>query len=111
MHLPPPARAAQSFRPGLAGLAVGLGLALPAGSPAAAQALQWTGQLAAASELSDRGLVIGPRRPTLQASLTAVLDRRWTLGLGTSSPLGAGRQARVLAQLGRYEAVSDDCQL
>lgn len=101
------------FRPGLAGRGAGLvlGLALLGAGPARAQALQWTGQLAAATELSDRGLVIGPRRPTLQASLTGVLDRRWTLALSASAPLGAARQGRVLGQLGRYEQLSDDWQI
>lgn len=104
---PPPASAALPFHLGLAGLCLGW----LAGGAAAAPSLQWTGQLAVASELSDRGLVIGPRRPTAQASLTGVIDQRWTLGMSASAPLGFARQGRVLAQLGRYERLSDDWQL
>lgn len=106
---PSTARAAQSSRPGAAGLA--LGLTLLAAGPSNAQALQWTGQLAGATELSDRGLVIGPRRPTVQASLTGTLDRRWALGLSASAPLGYGRQGRLLGQLSHYTPLSDDWQL
>jgi hypothetical protein len=90
---------------------VALGLVWLAAGPAGAQDLQWTGHLAAATELSDRGLVVGPRRPTLQASLTAALDQRWTLGLSASAAPGAAREGRVLGQIGRYQRLSDDWQV
>lgn len=82
-----------------------------AGGGAIAQPLQWVGQLAAASELTDRGLLIGPRRPQLQAAVTAVHDQRWTLSLSAGAPVGNLSQGRLLAQIGRYERLSDDWQL
>ncbi len=97
--------------PGGARQAVWLGLGLLAAGQASAQPGPWSGQLAAATELSDRGLVIGPRKPTLQASVTGVIDRRWILGLSASAPVGYGRQGRLLAQVGRYAPLSDDWQV
>lgn len=85
--------------------------ALLAGAGAGAQPLQWTGHVAVASELTDRGLLVGPRRPSLQAALTAVHNQRWTWSFSASVPSGHERQGRVSAQVGRYERLSDDWQL
>jgi hypothetical protein len=86
-------------------------MALLSAGGVGAQPLQWAGQLAAATELTDRGLLIGPRRPTLQAGLTAAHDQGWALSLSASTPLGALRQGRVLAQISRYRRLSDDWQV
>ena len=104
--MPAPFRTLVPRPPGLAALALWL-LHLPG----AAQPISGTGELAAATELTDRGLLVGTDRPVLQAAYTLVLDRRWTLGLTSSLPLGEPGQRRLLASLGRYDTLSDDWQL
>lgn len=105
--MPDPLRPPVTRRPGRAAGALWLLLPLPL----AAQPLAIAGELAAATELTDRGLLVGTDRPVLQAAFTLVLDRRWTLGLTGSLPLGEPGQRRLLASLGRYETLSDDWQL
>ena len=84
-------------------------LALVAGS-AAAQPLQWQGQLALASELTDRGLSVYPRRPTLQAD-GQVARGHWSLAAAASTDLAGRGEHRVLARLSHYRSLSDDWQL
>jgi hypothetical protein len=77
----------------------------------AAQPLRWQGQVALASELTDRGLSVFARRPTLQADLH-VARGRWALGAAISAGLGGqGRDGRVLARLAHYRPLSDDWQV
>lgn len=99
-----------SARPGV-GRGLGLVMLVLTSGGAVAQPLQWVGQLTAASELTDRGLLIGPRRPQLQAAVTAVHDQRWALSLSAGAPVGSLNQGRLLARIGRYERLSDDWQL
>ncbi|NRF65831.1 hypothetical protein HLB44_02405 [Aquincola sp. S2] len=78
--------------------------------PAAAEPLQWQGQAALATELTDRGLSVFERRPTLQAEL-GVSRGRWALGAALSARAADGRDRRVLARLSHYRTLSDDWQL
>ena len=84
-------------------------LAGSAGS-AAAQPLQWQGQLALASELTDRGLSVYPRRPTLQAD-GQVARGHWSLAAAASTDLSSNGRHRVLARVSHYRSLSDDWQL
>ena len=87
-----------------------LSAALAATGGAAAQPVQWQGQLALASELTDRGLSVFPRRPTLQAD--AQLARgHWSLAAAASTDLSASGRHRVLARVSHYRSLSDDWQL
>ena len=84
-------------------------LAAAAGA-AAAQPLQWQGQLALASELTDRGVSIYPRRPTLQAD-AQVARGKWSLAGAASTDLAGRGEYRVLVRLSHYRSLSDDWQL
>ena len=78
--------------------------------PASAQALQWQGQVAVASELTDRGISVYPRRPTLQVD-GQVARGRWSLAAAASTDLAGRGEHRVLARLSHYRSLSDDWQL
>ena len=84
--------------------------ALTATSPAAAQPLQWQGQVAVASELTDRGLSVYPRRPTLQAD-GQVARGHWSLAAAASTDLAGRGEYRVLGRVSYYRSLSDDWQL
>lgn len=81
-----------------------------AATPAAAQPLHWRGQLALASELTDRGMSVYPRRPTLQAD-GQVARGRWSLAAAASTDLTGRGEHRVLARVSHYRPLSDDWQL
>jgi hypothetical protein len=93
----------------LLALISGAMLALAAGA-AAAQPLQWQGQLALESELTDRGISVYPRRPTLQAD-GQVARGRWSLAAAISTDVSGRAEHRVLARLSHYRSLSDDWQL
>lgn len=81
-----------------------------AATPAFAQPLHWQGQLALASELTDRGISVFPRRPTLQAD-GLVARGRWSLAAAASTDLAGRGEHRVLARVSHYRSLSDDWQL
>lgn len=87
----------------------GAALALVAGG-VAAQPLQWQGQLAVASELTDRGVSVYPRRPTLQAD-AQVARGHWSLAAAASTDLAGRGERRVLVRVSHYRTLSDDWQL
>jgi hypothetical protein len=79
-------------------------------TPAAAQPLHWQGQLAVASALTDRGLSVYPRRPTLQAD-GQVARGHWSLAAAASTDLSGRGEHRVLGRVSYYRSLSDDWQL
>lgn len=85
-------------------------MAIAAPTVAFAQPLQWQGQLAVASELTDRGLSVYPRRPTLQAD-GQVARGHWSLAAAASTDLGRRGDHRVLGRVSYYRSLSDDWQL
>lgn len=86
-------------------------LLLACSAGAAAQPVEWQGELALASELTDRGLVVGPRRALLQGQLSAYLGSQWSASLAASAQREGLRYSRVLARLGRNWTLSNDWQL
>lgn len=75
-----------------------------------AQPVEWQGELAAASELIDRGLAIGPRRALVQAQVSGYFGARWSASLAASVQDSRLHNTRVLARLGRSWALSSDWQ-
>jgi hypothetical protein len=72
--------------------------------------VEWQGELAAASELIDRGLAIGPRRPLLQAQVSGYFGASWSASLAASVQDNRLDNTRVLARLGRSWSLSNDWQ-
>jgi hypothetical protein len=81
--------------------------ALLLAAAASAQPLQWHGEVAMASELSDRGLLVGPLRPAAQAQLSAWIGPDWTALVHVASQKDS---QRVLARLAYTQAFSNDWQ-
>lgn len=97
--------------PGLLSAVLGMLLVLAETTSACrAQPIEWQGELAAASELTDRGLSIGPRRALLQAHVSAYFAGSWSASVAASLQDGHFRNSRVLARLGRSWALSNDWQ-
>lgn len=96
----------------LARTAVAVVLALAAGRSAQAQTGPWQGSVATSSQLVDRGLAIGPRRPVLQGAVSWTSDDGWTLGAAAAAQLDTpGRLAEATAQLSRSWRVSGHSQI
>ncbi|HSW04323.1 hypothetical protein [Aquabacterium sp.] len=76
----------------------------------AQQPVEWLGELAAATELTDRGLTVGPRKPLVQGQLAAYLAGNWTVSVAASLQGGSTRDSRLLARLGRSWTLSNDWQ-
>lgn len=64
--------------------------------------------LALASDLTDRGLQYGPRRPVLQGELSALVDGRWAASLSGSVQGDSSPSHFAGARLSRYWTLSND---
>ncbi len=107
-------RAGLRGRAGTAALAAGLALAAWAPAAPAQQPASRAGpqaEVALSSELTDRGLSIGPRRPVAQGMLTFHPATGWSAGLGASLSSQGLDTTRLVAHASRYAALSNDWQL
>jgi uncharacterized protein (TIGR02001 family) len=68
-------------------------------------------EAALSSELTDRGLSIGPRRPVAQGLLTFNDPAGWSVGLGASMHSQGRDTGRLLARASRYAALPGDWQI
>lgn len=68
-------------------------------------------EAALSSELTDRGLSIGPRRPVAQGLLTFNDPSGWSAGLGASLHSQGRDTGRLLVRASRYAALSGDWQV
>jgi hypothetical protein len=84
---------------------------LASGRPVQAQSSPWQGSVALSSQLVDRGLAIGPDRPTLQGAVSWTSVDGWTFGAAAAAPLRTpGRVAEAMVQAARSWRVSDSSQ-
>lgn len=87
---------------------------LAAPAAAAGSTVQWQGELALASAITDRGLLVGPDRPALQAQLAGSLPGAagsgWSAGLAASVQGRDGRHRRRLVWLSTYRPLDNDWQ-
>lgn len=88
--------------------AVAAGLGLLAGGPA--QALDTQLQLAAASRLTERGLIVGRERPVLQLQLGVASAGGSSAELAWAAQAGSLRDARLVARLGQAFTIDNDWQ-
>lgn len=75
-----------------------------------AQSVGVSGVLTVASEFTDRGLRLGPRKPTLEGELSAPLFGPWSASLGAGVQDDPAREHRVVARVTRYWTLSNDWQ-
>lgn len=92
--------------------AMALLVALVSVPPAQAQSSPWQGSVALSSQLVDRGLAIGPDRPTLQGATSWTSADGWTFGAAAAAPLRTpGRLAEAMVQAARSWRVSGSSQV
>lgn len=80
-------------------------------TPLHAQSSRFSGKLALASQLVDRGLEITPATPVLQGSVSWTSPKGWSLGLaGGVEVRSPGDPVVALARVSRFWALSSDWQ-
>lgn len=80
-------------------------------TPLHAQSSNFSGEVALASQLVDRGLAITPATPVLQGSVSLALPEGWSLGLaGGVEARSPGRLVVALARVSHFWALSSDWQ-
>lgn len=68
------------------------------------------GVLTLASEFTDRGLRVGPQKPTLEGEVSAPLFGPWSASLAAGTQDDPAREHRVVARVMRYWTLSNDWQ-
>jgi len=68
------------------------------------------GQIVVASDLTDRGVQLGPTSPFVQGEVSALLDRQWSASLAAGTQHDRSPNDRVVVRLDRYWALSNDWQ-
>ena len=78
---------------------------------AGAQGLQWSGQAALASELTERGITPWPDSAVVQGVLALTDSALWSASLSAAAPLDRSHASQLVARGSAYWTVSQDWQL
>jgi uncharacterized protein (TIGR02001 family) len=77
-----------------------------------AQSANMSGAIALDSQLVDRGLAITPATPSVQAAVSWISPKNWSLGLSGGTELRSpGRVIQTLLQGSHYRTLSSDWQM
>ena len=90
---------------------VAMGSMLAAASLAATQELQWSGEAALGSDLTDRGISLWPGGAVAQAFVALSDSVHWSASLSAAAPLDRGHSHQLAARGAGYWTLSQDWQV
>jgi hypothetical protein len=84
---------------------------LCSGSPASAQALAWSGEVALSSDMTDRGISPWLNSPIAQGVVALSDTTHWVASLSAAAALDRGHSSQLAARAAGYWNLSQDWQL